>query len=134
MKNFKTILTAMLLFISASAFAQKAKVTAVLNHATWCSICIANGERAIGTFTSNNADGFFNLVPNDISDDASRAKCKPAIAKVGLAKSEQANSGTAGIISFYDSKTKKLLGQISVAHSNEEIIATLKAVREKATL
>jgi hypothetical protein len=134
MKNFKTILTVILITFSATAFAQKGKVTAVLNHANWCSICKANGERALGTFTTNNADGFFALVPNDISDNASREKSKPGIIKAGLGKSEQALSGTAGIISFYDSKTKKLLGQISVAHSDEEIIATLKAVREKATL
>jgi hypothetical protein len=133
MKNLKSILVAMLIAFSATAFAQgsKAKVTAVLNHATWCSICKINGERAIGTFTTNNTDGFFALVPNDISDDASRAKSKPAIVKVGLGKSEQANSGTAGIISFYDATTKKLLGQISVAHTDEEIVATLNAVRAK---
>jgi hypothetical protein len=133
----KTIL--MLLAVASTAFglmsfkpAAEAKVFVIANKADWCSICKAYAGRTVSTFTENNADGYFQLIVNDITNESTKKASKPAIAKVGLEKSLK-GALAAGVLSFYDAKTKNLLAQVTVANSEEEVAATMKAAREKAS-
>ncbi|MBK9936326.1 MAG: hypothetical protein IPP05_19955 [Cytophagaceae bacterium] len=58
-----------LLVFSVGAYAQSsAKIVAVVNSANWCSVCKANGERAMAAFMENNKDGEIQFVMNDISN------------------------------------------------------------------
>ena len=133
MKNFKSILVIAMLMISTSIFAQSnAKVIAIVNKADWCSICKTYASRTVATFTENNKDNYFQFIVNDITDKETKKASKPAIEKVGLVKMQSAISAS-GVLTFYDARTHKMLGQITVANSEEEVAATMKNVRELAS-
>jgi hypothetical protein len=120
------------LTLSSFKFAPEAKVIAIVNKADWCSICKAYAGRTVATFTENNTDNYFQFIVNDITNDDTRKASKPSIQKVGLVSPLQDAYG-AGVLSFYDAKTKKLLAQVTVANSAEEVALTMKTVREKAS-
>jgi hypothetical protein len=109
-----------------------AKVIAIVNKADWCSICKAYAGRTVTTFTENNTDNYFQFIVNDITNEETKKTSKPAITKVGLEKTLD-GSLAAGVLSFYDAKTKALLAQVTVANTAEEVAATMKMVREKAS-
>jgi hypothetical protein len=133
MKNVKSILTAILFTLSVSVFAQSnPKVITVVNKADWCSICQNYAGRTVATFTENNKDNFFQFILNDITNDDTKKASKPAIVKAGLGNSLQDAYG-AGVLSFYDAKTKKLFAQVTVANSTEEVAKTMEMVRAKAS-
>jgi hypothetical protein len=133
MKKLKTLLVAAMLMIGLSTFAQtNAKVIAIVNKADWCSICKAYGGRTVAAFTENNKDNYFAFIVNDITNDKTTIASKPEIEKAGLAKIHSAIKAS-GILTFYDAKTKKTLGQVTVANSEEEVIATMTKVRELAS-
>ena len=134
MKKSILILVAVIISaISFSAFkpANDIKVIAIANRADWCSICKAYAGRAVATFTENNKDNYFQFILNDVTNEETKKNSKPAIVKVGLEKTLD-GSLAAGVLSFYDAKSKKLLAQVTVANTPEEITATMNAVREKA--
>ena len=108
------------------------KVIAIVNKADWCSICKAYAGRTVATFTENNTDNYFQFIVNDITNEETKNNSKPAIMKVGLEKTLE-SSLAAGVLSFYDVKTKALLAQVTVANTPEEIAATMKMIREKAS-
>mgnify|MGYP000226893712 CR=1 FL=1 len=120
--------------ITFSAFkpANDVKVIAIVNKADWCSICKAYAGRTVATFTENNTDNYFQLIVNDITTEETKKASKPEITKAGLEKTLD-GSLAAGVMSFYDVKTKALLAQVTVANTPEEVAATMKMVREKAS-
>ena len=135
MKKSILILFAVLstaLTFSAFKPANEAKVIAIVNKADWCSICKAYGGRTVATVTENNTDNYFQLIVNDITNEETKKASKPTVAKVGLEKTLD-GSLAAGVMSFYDVKTKKLLAQVTVANTTEEVAATMKMVREKSS-
>jgi len=107
-----------------------AKVVAIVNKADWCSICKAYAGRTVATFTENNKDNYFQFIVNDITNEETKKASKPAIIKVGLEKTLD-GSLAAGVLSFYNTKTKKLLAQVTVVNTPEKVVATMKMVREK---
>ena len=133
MKKSILILFAVLstaLIFSAFKPANDAKVIAIVNKADWCSICKAYAGRTVTTFTENNTDNYFQLIVNDITNEETKKASKPTVVKVGLEKTLD-GSVAAGVMSFYDVKTKRLLAQVTVANTTEEVAATMKMVREK---
>ena len=133
----KSILMAFALAIAVITFtafkpADNAKVIAIVNKADWCSICKAYAGRTVETFTENNKDNYFQFIVNDITNDATKKSSKPSITAVGLEKTLE-GSLAAGVLSFYDAKSKKLLAQVTVANSPEEIAATMNMVRERSS-
>ena len=134
MKNVKTILASVVLItlISFSSFAGPgSKVIAVVNHASWCSACQNNGERAQTTFMENNKDGAILFVVNDLSNEETKAKSAEELKKVGLNKAMAEYKGT-GMAYFFDADSKKLITQVSVAKSNEEIAEVLAIAKKGA--
>ena len=133
-KSIIILFAALVSAISFTAFKadSNAKVIAIVNKADWCSICKAYAGRTVATFTENNADNYFQFIVNDITNEETKKASKPAITKVGLEKT-LAGSLAAGVLSFYDAKTKVLLAQVTVANSAEEVAATMKMVRGKAS-
>ena len=130
MKNVKTIFASLVLItlISFSSFAGPgSKVIAVVNHASWCSACQNNGERAQATFMENNKDGAILFVVNDLSNEETKAKSAEELKKVGLNKA-MAEYKRTGMAYFFDADSKKLITQVSVAKSNEEIAEVLAIV------
>jgi len=127
---FAVISTA--LTLSSFKPANETKVIAIVNKADWCSICKAYAGRTVETFTENNTDNYFQFIVNDITNEETKKASKPAITKVGLEKTLK-GSLAAGVLSFNDVKTKKLLAQVTVANTIEEVASTMKMVREKAS-
>jgi hypothetical protein len=134
MKNVKTILTSIvfIMLVSVTALAGTgAKVIAVVNHASWCPACQNNGERAQAAFMENNKDGAIQFVVNDLSTDETKAKSAAELKKLGLDKAMAENKGT-GVAYFFDADSKKLINQVSVAKSNDELAQALETAKKGA--
>ncbi len=132
MKKLKTVFaTALFAFVfSAGAYAQNsAKVLAVVNSASWCSVCKSNGERAMGAFMENNKDGQIQFVMNDLSNAETTKKSAAEVKKVELTKAME-NYKASGVVYFFDAKTKKPITQITVANSNEEIAHLIAEIKK----
>jgi hypothetical protein len=127
---FTGIVMMTLLLTAFKPAAENAKVTVIVNKAAWCSICNAHAGRTVANFTENNKDNFFHLIVNDITSDETKKTSSAPIAKAGLQKAA-ASTLAAGVLSFYDAKTKKLLAQVTVANTDEELAAVMKMVRSK---
>lgn len=132
MKNLKTFITFLALFIGISAFAQnKTKVIALVTKANWCATCKANGERMEKEVFSAYKTGELKVVANDLTDDTSKKTCKKAIQEAGVTKIAE-DSNSTGIITLIDAKTKKIITTISVAKTTEEIKSAIDASLKKA--
>lgn len=131
MKNLKAIFTALLITASLASFSQtKSKVVALVTKADWCSICVANGGRTVANFTKNNSDGFFNLVANDVTDAKTKTASLPSLKNAGVDKIA-GNYPATGVITFIDAKTKKVLMQLTVANTDDELNYVMGEVRKK---
>ncbi len=132
MKNLKTFITILALFIGITAFAQdKTKVIALVTKANWCPTCKANGERMGKEVFSAYKTGELKVVANDLTDDGTKKTCKKAIEEAGVAKIAESSNST-GIITLIDAKTKKVITTISVAKTTEEIKAAIDESLKKA--
>jgi thiol:disulfide interchange protein len=130
MNFFKTILSVAIfaMAISSGVFAQNPpKILAVVNSASWCSVCKANGERAMGAFMENNKSGEIQFVMNDVSNAETSKKSAAELTKLGLTKAMLPYKAS-GVVYFFDAKTKEPLTQITVANSNEEIAMVVRMV------
>ena len=128
MKNVKTIFAsvALILLVSISAFAGTgAKVIGVVNKAEWCPTCKNNGERAMTCFMENNKDMAIQFVANDVTNDETKAKSAAELKKLGLDKA-MAELKMTGVVYFFDADSKKLITQVNVAKTNEELAETMK--------
>lgn len=119
----KKLLVATLLFmgIAISGYAQQAKIIALVNKASWCPVCQANGprfEKNIMPMAMQNKD--VQIVMNDLSDDKTKAASLPMLEKAGIASFAKKNTGT-GTLYFIDAKSKKLISEVSLAKSDDEI-------------
>jgi hypothetical protein len=129
MKNIKLIFTMFVLFFSTITFAQNnSNIVVIVNKADWCSICKVNGQRAMEAFMSNNTDNSFKLVINDVTNKETKKVSDVELTKLGYSKIIKNHNGT-GIFYFFDTKTKKILAQISVANTNEEIKMTMDKLK-----
>jgi thiol:disulfide interchange protein len=131
MKTVKIILSGLILvlFASTSAIAQT-KVIAVINKADWCPVCQKNGERAMKAFMENNKDKSIQFVANNVTNDETKTKSAVELKKHGLDKVMENYNGT-GVVFFFNSKTKALISQISLAKDNQELALALKTAKEK---
>ncbi|MDP2338432.1 MAG: hypothetical protein Q8N05_18675 [Bacteroidota bacterium] len=127
MKTVKTIFASAILIalVSVSAFAgTNAKVIAVVNKAEWCPTCQNNGMRAMEAFKANNKDMAILFVANDVTNDETKQKSAEELKKLGLDKAIEAYPGT-GVVYFFNSETKALISQVSVAKPDQELAAAL---------
>ena len=132
MKKVKSIIAAALFAVvfSIGAFAQTApKIIAVVNQADWCSVCKANGQRAMGAFMENNKEGTISLVVNDVTSAETTKKSAAGLSTNGLTEAMK-NYQATGVVYFFDAKTKKPITQVTVANSNEEIAYVMGEVKK----
>lgn len=133
MKTVKSIIVSAILvvLVSVSAFAQSnAKVIAVINKADWCPTCQANGQRAMAAFMANNKDMAIQFVANDVTDENTKKKSSAELKKLGLDKQVAENCKMTGIAYFFNSDTKALISQVSVAKSDQELASALTAAKK----
>jgi thiol:disulfide interchange protein len=132
MKTTKSILAslALILLVSVSTMAQsQAKVIAVINKAEWCPTCQNNGERAMAAFMANNTDGAIQFVANDLTNEETKKKSAEELKKLGLDQAIAAYKGT-GVAYFFNSESKALITQISVAKSDTELAEALVTAKK----
>jgi hypothetical protein len=122
------IVLATSLSVSARAQSSGPAVIALLNKASWCTVCKANGprfEKEIMPMVMGNKA--VQMVMNDLSDGSTKAASAAMLENAGIAPFAAKNNGT-GILFFLDAKTKKLISKISLAKPTIKI----KQVYEKA--
>lgn len=97
------------------------KVIVMVNTASWCPTCRKHGKRVeenvISDYRKNN---MFQIIINDLSNKETKAVSKVNYTNAGLTEIAKNNKGT-GVIYFIDAKTKKLISQISISKTNNEI-------------
>jgi hypothetical protein len=118
-KVLATALFAILFTVGASA-QDSVKILAVVKTASWCSVCKANGERAMVALTENNKDGAYQFVINDITSPETAKKSVTEIEKLGLTKLMEPYMAT-GVVYLFDAKTKKPINQLIMSLSSEDI-------------
>ncbi len=131
MKTTKSILAsfALILLVSVTTMAQsKAKVIAVINKAEWCPVCKANGQRAMAAFMADNKDGSIQFVANNLTNEATTKKSAEELKKLGLEKAMAPYRST-GVVYFFNSKSKTLISQLSIAKSDQQIADALLAAK-----
>lgn len=124
MKKFQLLIVMVL--IGLASFAQnQPKVYAVINTASWCPACQANGERVekeiVASYKGNNDVAF---LVNNLTDDASKAKSKAALEGKGVYSSVSSIKGTGQII-LVDASTKKVINKVGVSKSTDAIKAAI---------
>ena len=130
MKNSKLIITMLMLCFCNLIFAQNnAKIVVIVNKADWCSVCKANGQRAMEAFMGNNAENNFKLIMNDVTSEETKKTSNVELSKERYTQIMKEHNGT-GIFYFFDAKTKKILSQITVANTNEEIKMTMDNLKK----
>lgn len=134
MKNFIFAFLMLIAFANVSLGQNKAKalknpptkVIVMVNTATWCPACQANGKRVeqevISSYMNNSK---CQIIVNDLSDEKSKSISKENCSKAGISDVASSNKAT-GMLYFIHSDTKKIIGQISVIKTNEEIKAALE--------
>lgn len=131
MKKVKSIFATMILalLVSGTLMAQSTpKVIGVINKADWCSVCEKNGERAMAALMAGNEDGATTFVSNDLTDDKTKKASIETLKKYGLEQALAPLKST-GVAYFYNSETKALVGQVSLAKPDKELTEALKAAK-----
>lgn len=134
MKLVKMFYVSLLFFLlfSVKSFAQtNEKIIAVVNQAEWCSVCKANGQRAMSAFMENNKEGEILFVTNNLTNAKSKKESAITIEKLGLTKAMKSCKAS-GLVCFFNATTKEPITQISVANSNEEIAKVLADVKKSS--
>ncbi|MHB1922097.1 MAG: hypothetical protein ACYCOO_07655 [Chitinophagaceae bacterium] len=113
----------LLLGIAFNGFAQHhpPKVIALVNQASWCPVCQANGPRFkkdILPMVMKN--GNVQMVMNNLTNEETKGFSLGMLKKAGIAKFAENNTET-GMIYLLDAKTKRLISTISLAKSDQEI-------------
>ena len=132
MKTAKSILTTIILtiIIALSLNAQtELKVIAVLNKADWCPVCRTHDKRAIPALMENNKDGAIKFIVYDQTDDQTTEKTAKDLKTAGLEHTIEKHDG-AGMVSFFNYKSKEFISQISFAESNDKLTEALNLAKK----
>ena len=124
MKTIK--LLAVLLFSVMSTFAQenKQKVVAVVTKANWCPACVQNGERVMNEVLSKVNTKKVAIVSNDLTDQKTKMSSNESLKQYGINNLDLKETA---VISFVDTKTKKVVKSISITKSSKEILKEFTA-------
>jgi hypothetical protein len=132
----KKLLIATLLVMAtvAGAFAQgsQVKVIALMNKASWCSVCQDHAMsfmKNIAPMVMKNPE--VKMVVNDLSNDQTRESSMPMLESAGIKQFALENDAT-GRIYFIDARTKKLLSSVSIAQSNKDIMRAYKEALKRS--
>lgn len=99
----------------------KPKVIVLLNRASWCPICQANGMRFqsdIMPMAMKNPE--LKLVMDDLSDKKTKAASLTMLGKAGVGAFARRNTIT-GELYFLNARSKRLISKISIAEPDQKI-------------
>lgn len=117
-------------FFSAKAQATTTspKVYVVINKADWCPVCQANGPRIMSEVMPACKDLNVKFVANDLTNEQTIATSTEALKKNKVFNAVKEINAT-GVILLVDAETKKIIKQISVNKSTEEIVKEITAAQ-----
>lgn len=118
----KVQLVVLMMLFAVAAFAQsQPKVIAVVNTASWCPACQANGERVekdiVASYAGSDDVAF---VVNDLSDKSTKKQSKENLEKEGVYNAVKDIKVT-GLIILLNAETHEVIQQISVKETNETL-------------
>jgi len=126
------LLSLFVLGVAMAGYAQKQlRVIALLNKASWCPVCKANGarfEQNILPVIKQNKQIVMGV--DDLTDAQTHASSLKKLKQLGIEKFAEENNAT-GMLYLLDARTKNLINKISLASSNEEIRQTIADALEK---
>jgi hypothetical protein len=104
------------------------KFIAVVNRAKWCPACKANETRIMAEVIPmvKKMDDV-EIVLNDLSDKASKAKSKMTIEKMDIYDIVK-NKKATGVIYIVSVADKKVIKEISVSETTETILNEMKSI------
>ncbi len=147
MKKSKLIFATLLLATSLGSYAQlphhtkSPKLIAVVNTATWCSVCKENATRfstLLMPYSNKGVNIYMNDLSNEKTKDASKQELEKdhvydaviSIPRKGMDKALQAcrlvkdkhqTTDVSGVVTFIDPRTHKQLKQMSIAAPDTEM-------------
>ena len=124
-KFFVTFAILLSLFVTNSNISiseeKSHKIGVIINQASWCPACQANGERVKTDVVSKYMKAKnLEIVVNDLSNKETIANSQKMLVKLGLDDFTEKNKIT-GSIYFVDLMTKKVINSISVTKSNDDL-------------
>ncbi len=123
----------MMLFAVASFAQSQPKVIAVVNTASWCPACQANGQRVEKDIVASYAGSYdVAFVVNNLTDDATKATSKITLEEKGVYDAVSSIKST-GLIVLVDANTKKVISQVAVAKTTDEIKMAINASTKNGT-
>ena len=118
--------------VTSSAHADpRPTVIIVANRADWCSVCKTHGERAGKAVMAANTDGALRIVVNDLTSEATAKQSAAALDAAGVRRAMAPYTAT-GVLYFFDAKTRRSLGQVTVANTDAEIAAAITMAKNAA--
>lgn len=98
-------------------------VIVMINTASWCGVCKANGPRVeMNVVSKYMGNDHYTIVKNDLSDEQTKKASIEACNKAGIEELAKETKYT-GMIYFIDPVSKRIVDSISVAKSDAEISA-----------
>lgn len=101
---------------------KSSKIGVIINYASWCPACQANGKRVkMKVFSKFMNTKNVEIILNDLSDEKTITKSQKKLTSLGLSDFTKNNKST-GTIYFVDLSTKKVINTTNVTKTNEELI------------
>jgi len=134
--------------ITSESVHTPAKLIAVVNRASWCQVCKANGERA-GTLLMSYIDKGVRIYMKDLTDSASITASKKTlraahlfvavytrprrgvggmIQHCGLLKGKSQTTLATGVVTFISPNSYKVVKQLSIAIPTGEMKAQIDSM------
>jgi hypothetical protein len=104
------------------------RVYAIINKADWCPVCQANGSKVMNEVMPACRNLDIKFLANDLTNEQTIAKSATELKKAKVFNAIKETNAT-GLILLVDTKTKKIIKQISVAKPAEEIIKEITAAQ-----
>lgn len=97
------------------------KTIVLVNTATWCPACKANGERVEkNVLAVYMGDNRFEIIINDLSTEETKIASNKAITNANISEIATTAKST-GMIYFIDPINKRIMAEVSVTKTTEEI-------------
>jgi thiol-disulfide isomerase/thioredoxin len=102
------------------------KIYGVVNRATWCPVCQANGERFMKEVMPAVSNLGISFVTNDLTNHASILQSDKVLRTDKLLNAVGDIKST-GVLILVDNSSKKVLRTLSLAEPTEKLVAEIKA-------
>lgn len=126
------ILLMLIFILSSQSNAQFNVLYIVVNEATWCKYCKANGARIHELIDEYALNTHIVVINNDVTDEESKKKTIPALKDLGVYDYMVKHKESA-VVFVFDAKTKKIMDKFSIKLTNEKILTHLNDVLERVT-